>query len=97
MRIINEAALEKAELLAKLSVEPEKRTKTMAEMEKLFGYVEKLKEVNTEGVEPLTHTSDTKKENRFRRDEVTNPDGKEGTLFNAPVKKDGQFAVPKTV
>lgn len=97
MITINDTDLQKAELLAKLSIEPEKRERTRAEMEKLFGYVEKLKKVDTTGVEPLAHTSEITKENRFRRDEVTNPDRAEGTLFNAPAKKDGQFVVPKTV
>ncbi len=97
MITINEAALEKAELLAKLQIDSAERGNTMAEMEKLFDYVEKLKEVDTMGVEPLIHVTDETKENCFRPDEVTNPDGKEGALLNTPAKKEGQFVVPKTV
>ena len=35
--------------------------------------------------------------NVFREDEVTNPDGAEESLKNAPKKKDNQYMVPKTV
>ena len=35
--------------------------------------------------------------NVFRDDVVTNGDGSEATLANAPVKKDGGFKVPKTI
>ena len=35
--------------------------------------------------------------NVFREDEVTNPDGAEEALKNAPKKKDNQYMVPKTV
>lgn len=97
MRNIDEAALEKAELLSKLKIEPAGRENTIAEMEKLFGYVEKLQEVDTTGVEPLAHPADERGENRFRADEVTNPDGREAFLANAPEQKNGQVVVPKTV
>lgn len=92
---IDETALEKAELLSKLKIEPSERKRTVTEMEKLLKYVEKLNELDTEGVLPLSHGALEK--NCFRGDVVTNPDGKEQTLLNAPEQRDGQFVVPKTV
>lgn len=92
---IDETALEKAERLAKLKIEPSEREKTMTEMEKLLRYAEKLNELDTEGVLPLSH-GDTE-DNRFREDVVTNPDGKADTLLNVPKQTNGQFVVPKTV
>lgn len=92
---IDETALEKAELLSKLKIEPSERERTMKEMEKVLSYAAKLNELDTEGVEPLSHG--TWSETVFRQDVVTNPDGKEGTLANAPKQADGQFVVPKTV
>lgn len=92
---IDEAALEKAELLSKLKIEPSERKRTMKEMEKLLAYAEKLNELDTEGVEPLSHG--VWSETAFREDVVTNPDGKDALLFGAPKQKDGQIVVPKTV
>lgn len=95
MIILDESALEKAELLAKLKIEDSERERTITEMEKLLAYAEKLNELDTEGVLPLSHGR--VEEVCFREDEVTNPDGREQTLCNAPEQKDGQFVVPKTV
>ena len=92
---IDEAALEKAELLSKLKIEPSERKRTMKEMEKLLAYAEKLNELDTEGVEPLSHG--VWSETALREDVVTNPDGKEALLSHAPKQKDGQIEVPKTV
>lgn len=92
---IDEAVLKKAELLSKLKIEPAEREKTMAEMEKLLAYAEKLSEADTEGVLPLSHGEPG--ECSLREDTVTNPDGRTGTLLHAPEQKEGQFLVPKTV
>lgn len=92
---IDEAALEKAELLSKLKIEPSERKRTMKEMEKLLAYAEKLNELDTEGVEPMSHG--VWSETAFREDVVTNPNGKDDFLAGAPVRKAGQIVVPKTV
>jgi len=92
---VDENALKKAELLSKLKMASSERERTMREMETLLSYVERLNEVDTEGVVPLSYGEFC--ENRFREDEVTNPNGKEEALFNAPEQKNGQFVVPKTV
>ena len=92
---VDEKTLEKAELLSKLSIEPSERERTMREMETLLAYVERLNEVNTEGMLPLSHGEPG--ESRLREDRVTNGDGREAVLFNAPEQRDGQFVVPKTV
>lgn len=61
----------------------------------MLSYIDLLKEVNTEGVEPLTHLFEG--ENVFREDEVTEGDGSEKLLKNAPVSENGMFAVPRTI
>lgn len=95
MTKIDDATLEKIEILAKLELEEDMKKRTITEMEKLLAYVEKLNELDTEGIEPLPYGFTDG--NVFREDEVTNPDGKEAALANAPKQKDGQFVVPKTV
>lgn len=92
---IDETVLGKTEILAKLKIEPSEREKTMREMEKLLGYAEKLNEVDTEGVLPLSHGEPG--EITLREDSVTNFDGKEQTLANVPEQREGCPVVPKTV
>lgn len=92
---IDERVLQKAELLAKVTIEPCERKKTMEEMEKLLRYAEKLNALDTKDTDPLLNLGN--EENRFREDAVTSPDGREDALKNAPEQRDGQFVVPKTV
>lgn len=92
---VDEKTLEKAELLSKLKIASSERERTMTEMGKLLAYVERLNEVDTEGVLPLSHGEPG--EGSLREDVVMNSDGKEDTLLNTPVQTNGQFVVPKTV
>ena len=57
--------------------------------------MEKLKELDTDGVEPLSHIFE--EENVFREDVVVNGDEREAILYNAPKAKEGQFQVPRTI
>ena len=58
-------------------------------------YIDKLNELDTTGVEPMSHVFPVT--NVFREDVVTNGDGSEATLSNAPSMKDSGFKVPKTI
>ena len=73
----------------------EEREKSRQEMEKILGYVDKLNELDTEGVEPLISLFPV--ENVFREDKVVNGDMRDELVDLAPRKKDGQYLVPKTV
>lgn len=92
---IDEETMENVCILAKLSLEGEERDKAKDEMQKILDYVEKLQELDTEGVKPLTHIF--QEENVFREDVVINGDEKEAMLANAPREKEGQYVVPKTI
>ena len=94
-RKIDEATMDNVEILAKLAVTPQERQKAMDEMEKILTYVEKLNELDTDGIEPMSHVFPVK--NVFREDVVTNGDGSAETLANAPLEKDQSFKVPKTI
>ena len=65
------------------------------DMADMLDYIDKLEELDTSGIEPMSHVFPVN--NVFRDDVVTNGDGSEATLANAPVKKDGGFKVPKTI
>lgn len=94
-RRITDDVMDNVEILAKLALAPEERAAVVEKLEEILDYVEKLNELDTEGVEPLVHISD--QENVFREDVVTGEDGREALMANAPKQKDQQLQVPKTI
>ena len=92
---ISDEVMANTELLAKLALTDEEREKSRQEMEKILGYVDKLNELDTEGVEPLLSLFPV--ENVFREDKVVNGDMRDELVDLAPRKKNGQYLVPKTV
>ncbi len=82
-------------ILAKLKLTPEETEQARGDMQKLLDYVEKLNELDTDGVEPMTHLFPYG--NVFREDTVTNQEARTEMLANAPKTKDGQYLVPKTI
>ena len=60
----------------------------------MLDYIDKLGELDTRGVEPMSHVFPVN--NVFREDVVTNGDEREAILKNAPEEKNGMFAVPRT-
>lgn len=67
----------------------------ISSMEKILTWVEKLNEVDTDGIEPLTNMS--YEINRFRKDEPGEHLPREKGLKNAPDKNDEYFKVPKVI
>ena len=94
-KIIDDETIENVCILAKLSLGEEAKAKAKQDMQKMLDYVEKLDELDTDGVEPLSHIFGD--ENVFRDDVVTNGDNKEAMLANAPKEKEVQYHVPKTI
>lgn len=94
-KIIDDETMENVCILAKLSLSDEEKEKAKEDMQKMLDYVEKLDELDTENVEPLSHIFGDS--NVFRDDVVTNGDDKEAMLANAPKAKEWQYQVPKTI
>lgn len=93
---IDDTIMNRIENLSKLSLTDEERVKAMDEMEKLINYVDKISELNTDGVEPLVNVLPIS--NVLREDEVViNDDAVDRTIANGPAIKDNMFVVPKTV
>ena len=92
---IDEKTMENVLILAKLELSGQERAQAAAEMEKMLGYVEKMNELDTSGVEPMVQPWEIG--NVFREDEVTNEDMREELLAGAPAREDGQYVVPRTV
>ena len=94
MAIDNEMVKQVA-FLARLKVEDSKVESTKEEFNNILAWVEQLKEVNTDNVEPLVSVNDTKLV--MRDDQVADGNLKEAVLKNAPMQEFGYFAVPKVV
>jgi len=65
------------------------------EMNKILGYVEKLNEINTENVEPLSHPIENS--NIFRADIEQKSSDRIKALANAPESTSEYFKVPKVI
>ncbi|MDE5866785.1 MAG: Asp-tRNA(Asn)/Glu-tRNA(Gln) amidotransferase subunit GatC, partial [Lachnospiraceae bacterium] len=81
-------------ILAKLELSENEKEQAKKDMGRMLDYIDKLGELDTEGVEPMSHVFPV--QNVFREDVVTNTDTREQLLSNAPEQKDGMFAVPRT-
>ena len=86
--------IEYVSILAKLELKGYEKERARRDMEKMLDYVDKLGELDTDGIDPLVQVINT--ENVFREDMVTNSDDRDNILANAPEKEQGQFKVPKT-
>ncbi|MBO5279529.1 MAG: Asp-tRNA(Asn)/Glu-tRNA(Gln) amidotransferase subunit GatC [Lachnospiraceae bacterium] len=92
---ITDETIEYVGILAKLELSDEEKEQAKKDMTNMLNYIDKLNELDTDGVEPMSHVFPVN--NVFREDVVTNGDERERILANAPAKKDGSFKVPKTV
>lgn len=92
---ISDETIEYVGILAKLDLNEEEKKQAAADMERMLDYIDKLSELDTEGVEPMSHVFG--RTNVFREDVVTNGDDRESILKNAPEEKDSMFVVPRTV
>ena len=83
--VISDETIEYVGILAKLELDDEEKERAKKDMGEMLDYIDKLNELDTEGVEPMSHVFPVN--NVFREDVVTNGDGSADTLANAPVKK----------
>ena len=93
--VISDETIEYVGILAKLELSDEDKENAKKDMADMLDYIDKLSELDTDGVEPMSHVFSVS--NVMREDEVTNGDGSESTLKNAPQRHENGFIVPKTV
>lgn len=93
--VISDETMEYVGILAKLELTQEERQAAKKDMERMLDYVDKLNQLDTSGVEPMSHIFSVN--NVFREDIVEDRDGGEDTLANAPECRERAFVVPKTV
>lgn len=92
---ISDETIEYVGILAKLELSAEEKEAAKADMEKMLDYIDTLNELDTDGVEPMSHVFPVN--NVFREDVVTNGEGREDTLANAPQRNEDSFEVPRTI
>lgn len=81
--------------LAMLELSEDEKEQAKKNMSNMLNYISSLNELNTNGIEPMSHVLSL--HNVFREDEVTNSDESEKMLQNAPKKREKYFQVPKTL
>lgn len=93
--IISEEAVRHIALLSRLECDDEEIRKFSGELNSILQYVEKLKELDTDDVEPTSHA--LRQKNVFRQDvarpSLSNPEA----LANAPDSEAGHFKVPPII
>ncbi len=92
---VNTQLVERLADLAKLEFDEESRKEIEQDLEKIIGFVDKLSEVDTEGVEPLVHVNEDV--NILREDQAKQELTQEQALKNAPVKDSDYIKVPKVL
>jgi len=92
---ISDETIEYVGILAQLELSEEEKEQAKKDIGRMLDYVDKLNELDTSGVEPMSHIFPVN--NVFREDVVTNGDNSAAMLRNAPAVKDSSYKVPRTV
>jgi aspartyl-tRNA(Asn)/glutamyl-tRNA(Gln) amidotransferase subunit C len=82
-------------LLGRLAFTDAEKEEIRSDLERMISFVDKLNELDTEGLEPVLHMS--AEVNKLRRDLVAGSVTSEEALLNAPAKLNQFFTVPKVI
>lgn len=85
--------------LARLELRPQESERMLAQINGFFDIVERMRAVDTAGVEPLTHPVAAVQDVqlRLREDAVSEHDQREANQRSAPSVERGLFLVPKVI
>lgn len=85
--------------LARLELKPDESERMLMQINGFFDMVEKIRAVDTTGMEPLAHPVATIQDItlRLREDRVSEPNNREANMRNAPAVEHGLFLVPKVI
>jgi len=81
--------------LSRISVDDAKADKLAGDLNSIFDFIEKLNELNTDNVEPLTSIAETTL--KLRVDEVKSENIRDQILKNSPEENEDFFVVPRVV
>ena len=89
---VNNKLIQDIAKLSKLKFDDSAKEKIKADLEKMIAFVDKLNEIDTEGIDPLIYMSE--EVNVLREDKVSEKISQEDALKNAPEKDSDYFKVP---
>jgi aspartyl-tRNA(Asn)/glutamyl-tRNA(Gln) amidotransferase subunit C len=92
---IDEQTVDKIAHLARLELAAGEKQEMIKDMNKILGFMDKLNEVNTDGVEPLVYM--TNEVNVLREDVIKQEVSHEEALQNAPEHDENYFLVAKVI
>ncbi len=92
---VNDALVDKLAHLSRLHFNKEEKAEIKKDLQNMIGFVEKLNELDLEGVEPMLFMSD--EVNVLREDEIKGSVSREEALKNAPLHDEQFFKVPKVI
>lgn len=92
---VDDALIEKLAELSMLKFNDAEKEEIKADLQKMIGFIDKLQELDTTGVEPLMHMTD--EYNVLRNEEVGPMLKQEEALKNAPHHDSQYFKVPKVI
>jgi len=92
---VNDAMVDKLAHLSRLQFNESEKAAIKHDLQRMIAFVEKLDELNLEGVEPLLHMSE--EVNVLREDVINGSVSREEALKNAPAHDDIFFKVPKVI
>jgi aspartyl-tRNA(Asn)/glutamyl-tRNA(Gln) amidotransferase subunit C len=92
---VNDLLIDNLAKLSHLSFSEQEKKEIRADLQEMISFIEKLKEVNTDGVTPLLHMSSNV--NMLREDVVQGSVSREEALKNAPDTDGTFFKVPKVI
>ena len=81
--------------LARIEISATEADATLAQLNDIFGMIERMSKIDTTGIEPMSHPLGGVQ--RLREDRVTEVDAREANMKNAPDTQDGLFLVPRVV
>ncbi|PLC02029.1 Asp-tRNA(Asn)/Glu-tRNA(Gln) amidotransferase GatCAB subunit C [Variovorax sp. RO1] len=85
--------------LARLQLAPDESERMLTQINGFFDLVERMRAVDTTGVEPLAHPVAAREDVtlRLRDDVVSEPNNREANQKSAPAVEAGLFLVPKVI
>jgi aspartyl-tRNA(Asn)/glutamyl-tRNA(Gln) amidotransferase subunit C len=90
---VDKKEVEYAAMLARIELSEEEKELYSEQLSTILEFFDRLKEVDTENVQPTSHVIDLV--NAYRSDQVRPGPGVEAVLQNAPERSDRFFRVPK--
>lgn len=92
---IDKAIVDKVAHLARLELTPDETGAMIKDMNRILGFMDKLNELDTTGVEPLVYM--TNEVNVFREDVIRQEITHDEALLNAPKHDEDYFLVAKVI